>query len=95
MAKRSNINRDFEEAKKVTPPQPTDSEDGPVSKVQMQDLIKQLSEPALKLEITPQGAVTRQVRNESDQKIADEIDRIQKRLAEHRHTAKKAFNRSR
>ena len=67
----------------------------PVSKVQAQDMLKQLAEPPVVLEVKPEGSVRREMRTEQDQSGADEIQRTQERLAERRHTAKNAFNRSR
>lgn len=79
------------------PPRPgvEHDEDVPVSKAQMRDRLKQLAEPPVVLEVKPEGSVRREMRTEQDQSGADEIQRTQERLAERRHTAKNAFNRSR
>ena len=65
----------------------------PVSKKQVEDLLKMLSRPKLALRHTPKGATTRQLRSNADQKIIREVEAIRDRLERRRSAAKEAFKR--
>ena len=67
----------------------------PVSKMQIDELYKQLSEPKIRPELTPMGPASRQVHREHDQLILAEIEAIRHRLALRRGAAKEAFDRAR
>ena len=64
----------------------------PASKLRIDDLHKQLSEPRITAEFTPGGDVTRQVRTEHDQAVLKEIEAIRNRLSLRQGAAKQAFN---
>jgi len=66
----------------------------PVSRLQIDDLHKQLSMPKITAEFTPMGAVTRSVNTERDQAIIKEIRVIRKALELRRDAAKQAFERA-
>ncbi len=71
----------------ATPP------DGPVSKQMIADLEKQLSEPVVVFEPTPQGeSIRRELRTENDQRIMAEIAEIRARLDKRRGNARDDFN---
>ena len=66
----------------------------PVSRVQLRDLLKQLSQPRLVAEHTPQGVVTRQARTDRDAEVLRRVEQMQQRLAQERSVAKNAFRKA-
>ena len=68
--------------------------DQPVTRQQLDDLIKRLSTPRLAADFTPSGSVTRQIRTEQDQATMAQIEAIRRRLESRRNEAKEAFERA-
>jgi molecular chaperone GrpE (heat shock protein) len=68
---------------------------GPVSKEKIADLEKQLSQPVITYQPTPEGGtIRREIRTDNDRRIMAEIADIKARLDKRRHNARDDFNRA-
>jgi len=65
-----------------------------VSRKQMQELAKQLSQPRYQFDLTPKGLAARLIRTDKDKEIVRQIEDIRQRLESRRHQARNAFNRA-
>ncbi len=66
----------------------------PVSKLQIDQLHKQLSKPKPESTLTPTGPAMRQLRDEKDQAIRADVQAIRQRLATRRNALKEAMQRA-
>lgn len=89
-----SITRTFNAAADSQPASPTEAS-GPVSKEMIADLEKQLSQPVITFQPTPEGGtIRREIRTDNDRRIMAEIEEIRARLDKRRHNAQDEFNKA-
>lgn len=85
---------EFKQSAKHTQNSPRIHDEGPVSHVQIDQLLKQLTKPQLVSEHTPTGPVHKEVLSEQNRKLTNEIERQQTRLEERHGDAKVEFEKA-